>query len=101
VRSPGHERREDGVQANARRQLAVDVRSGLVQSAPRETREPDGQPALRLRATDVDLDAFHAQSSIDPHGPVAVDGDIGHLLIGEQRFQRTGAEQLRAKSLVH
>lgn len=94
MRPPGDEGRKNCVQPDPRRQLAVDVGSRLVESASRQPGEPHREPPLGLGATDVHLDTFHPEPPVDPHGPVTVDGDIGHVLVRQQRLQRTCPEQL-------
>ena len=85
--------REHCVQPAAVRQPRVDVRLGRVQTSTSAGREPSRKSLGSVVTGKAHRRGLEPVAAVDPHAG-AVDENVGHVGIGEQRRERTGAAEL-------
>ncbi len=84
------------MQAGAVGKPRVDERLCVVEPPPARRREALRQPPHRDVVAERQAHAAETVAPVDPYLMGAIDQHVRDRRIGEQRFQRSGARQLRA-----
>ena len=86
--------RKDGVQTDTAWKQPINIGAGVIEATTGDPGQTHCESADRRLVADLAVGASESVATVDPHTRPCIDQDIGDLWIGEQRLERTGAEDL-------